>query len=349
MRGKWIPRDGDVVISRDNIIFYVFGYSHPANRVIAYPKYIPENLVGMFDISFLKSVHWKFSGISMYRPRKLFSPDVYVKELSTFTKKLPEYVYHCIFSGKLFIAVPRELIKYVYVPEEGLKRLICKREKDDLERRALQLIELLSTESSVDIEDFGIHGSILLGMHRKGSDIDIAVYGAENYRRVRNALEKLHRSGELKIIFEDDTDLYRKNKGLFLNTKFVVNAIRKYEEIKERYGKMLYHAIHPVKFVCKIKDARESVFRPAIYKISLCDIRPDVDAKPEELVSMIGAYRGYAREGDIIYGVGMLEKVYNTSTGDEWWRIVIGSGIGEEYICHAKNFVTEMRQYPRKG
>lgn len=39
---EWIPRDGDIIVSDDNFIFYTFGYEHPENSIIVFLKYVPE-------------------------------------------------------------------------------------------------------------------------------------------------------------------------------------------------------------------------------------------------------------------------------------------------------------------
>ena len=46
---KWIPRDGDTLVTKDNFIFYVFGYTHPEERVFSFLKYIPSNFGWTWD------------------------------------------------------------------------------------------------------------------------------------------------------------------------------------------------------------------------------------------------------------------------------------------------------------
>jgi predicted nucleotidyltransferase len=90
--------------------------------------------------------------------------------------------------------------------------------------------------------------------------------------------------------------------------------------------------VAPVKFQCTVKDDKEAMFRPAIYKIE--DYKPvestselTKDKIPELVVSMIGCYRNIARTGSKIRVSGMLEKV---ETGEVFHQVVVGTGTSEE-------------------
>ena len=63
---KWTPRDGDAIITKDNFIFYVFGYEHPPNRTLAFLKYIPMEYAKFFPIKYLKK-KWNFKGKTLCR------------------------------------------------------------------------------------------------------------------------------------------------------------------------------------------------------------------------------------------------------------------------------------------
>jgi predicted nucleotidyltransferase len=47
---------------------------------------------------------------------------------------------------------------------------------------------------------------------------------------------------------------------------------------------------------------------------------------------MIGLYRWVARKGQEVEAYGMLEEVRHIKSGVEYYMVVVGSGLGDEYI-----------------
>ena len=330
-------RDGDIIVTKENLVFYAFGYVHPTDRVISYLKYLPKELKPLFPLDFLE-VQWDIQGQKFVRPKDLYTPDNFQKIRNVFHDHFPNYLYSCPYIGDTLIAVPIKNVKKVYRPNESLINLLQKRQLGPLESLAAKLITLLSEITNVPMEDFGIHGSLTMGVSSQFSDIDVTIYGALNYSRVKDGVKRLVNQGRIRYLFEDKADEFRRNKGRFEGTKFVFNAVRKSEEIQERYGQYCYQALKRLSFICKISECWESNFKPAIYGIigiePLEDFELDISQEPIELISMIGRYRGIAEEKERVKVVGMLEKVTNTENGTSKYRVVVGS-IGaqeEEYI-----------------
>jgi len=226
-------------------------------------------------------------------------------------------------------------IKKVYVPKECLHLLKKTRRKDNLQNITLNFINLLSNESNIALEDFGVHGSIALNMHTAKSDIDIVVYGAQNFRRVEATISRLVQAGTLSYVFNNRLDAVRRYKGRYLDKIFMYNAVRKPEDLFSKYGEYKYTPFAHVKFVCTIKDDSEAMFRPAIYKIeqyspSNSSSILSKDKIPQLVVSMIGCYRNVAKKGRQIEVSGMLECVEKIETGEVFHQVVVGSAIGEE-------------------
>jgi len=328
-----MPLDGDTLLMREGFILNVFGYEHPKDLVFAFLKYIPFHFKELFNVRLLERTWW-FRGTELFRTEKLYTAKNYRTFLEVFRKKFPEYVHFCPFRRKEVITAPINRVVEVFVPKERLKALMEAKEKDSLQELALEFVNLVSSESKVPLEDFGVHGSIALGMHSRESDIDIVVYGGRNFRRVEAAIDKLVQEGELTYIFNNRLDAARRFKGRFKNKIFMYNAVRKPEEITVKYGMYRYTPIAPVKFKCKVKDDSEAMFRPAIYKIE--DFTPfegvsiSVDMVPETVVSMIGCYRNVARKGQQIEVSGTLERVENVATGKISYQVVVGTAESEE-------------------
>ena len=336
---SWKPRDGDIIFTSDRFIFYTLGYEHPPDRAFAFLKYIPSEHASLFQIDYLSRT-WSFRGIRLHRAKELYTAENYRLMIETLKGNFNQYVYFCPYRMKEVISVPLTHVREVFIPQDCLKRIIAKSHKDKMENLALELVSMLSAEANVDLDFFGIHGSIALGMHTDKSDIDLAIYGAENFRRVEAAVEKLVIEGKIDYVFASELDRVRKYRGIFGGKIFVYNAIRDFDEIDMEYGENVYEPIKPVKFQCKILDDSEAMFRPAIYRIG--DYTPlnnesHVEEEPIYAVSMIGAYRNIARSGQKIEVSGMLEHVERVEDGEDYYQVVVGTGILEnEYIWPVK-------------
>jgi predicted nucleotidyltransferase len=171
-------------------------------------------------------------------------------------------------------------------------------------------------------------------MHTSKSDIDLAVYGGGNFRRVEKTIHELVKSEMLSYVFSNRLDAIRRHKGRYLKRIFMYNAVRKSENSSSTYGLNRYLPLKNVVFSCVIEDDREAIFRPAIYKVKQCKSETRMDAFkgefPSIVAAMIGCYRNIARRGDTIQVSGMLEKVSNIKTGDTFRQVVVGSASQEE-------------------
>ncbi|MGB8781347.1 MAG: nucleotidyltransferase domain-containing protein [Candidatus Bathyarchaeia archaeon] len=297
-------------------------------------KYIPAKSKKLFNIAYLNNT-WNYRRQKVFRAEKLYTAQNYQSFLETFRHNFPSYVYFCQYRGKEVITAPLNSVKDIYVPKECLHRLAKLQTRDSLQNAALELIKLLSSESQIDTEDFGIHGSIALNMHTPKSDMDLVVYGAQNFRKVEAAINKLAEAGTLSYMSKNRIDAARQCKGKYQGEIFMYNAVRKPEEVNSKYGTAKYHPIAPVRFCCTVKDDSEAMFRPAIYGIENyvpadrgSTLRED--KVPNQVVSMIGCYRNVARRGDRIRVSGMLERVENLETGQVSHQVVVGTGTGEE-------------------
>jgi predicted nucleotidyltransferase len=325
--------DGDVLLTKHGFVFYTFGYEHPSERVSAFLKYIPIERQKNFPLQFIKT-HWKLDSIELVRPMELYSAKNFQTLTKVFRRDLPEYIYNCPFRRKEFVSPPKSLIRTVYVPRQRLQTLLRSRKRDHLQELTVELLNLLSAESGVSIEDFGLHGSIALNMHSADSDIDLVVYGAENFRRLEAVVDSLFKNCK--------SDIRKSNRGEFKGKVFVYNAVRKPEETNVKFGDCRYLPITTIFFRCKIDDDSEAMFRPATYKISRYQplnstSQLEKDQIPRTIVSMVGYYRNFVRKGENVRVSGVLEQVERVKTGNVNYRVVIGSGVNEEeYIAKFK-------------
>jgi predicted nucleotidyltransferase len=278
---------------------------------------------------------WKYGETQLFRAEKLYTAQNYQSFIETFRKNFPDYVYYCYLRNKELISAPLSSIERVYVPKDCLTALTKLEHPDMLQKMALDLIRLLSKESGVGMEDFGIHGSIALNMHAPESDIDFVVYGSQNFRKVEATIARFVNAGVLSYIFSNRLDAARRFQGRYLNKTFMFNATRKPEEVKSKYGMFRFSSIDPVRFQCTVSDDSETMFRPATYKIgnykpldSASELPPD--KIPNRVISNIGCYRNIARQSSEIKVSGKLERVEEIRTGDVFYQVVVGTATSEE-------------------
>lgn len=278
---------------------------------------------------------WKYGKQEVFRAERLYTAQNYQSFLETFRHSFPDYVYSCPFRQKEIISAPLDSVECVYVPRKCLQHLSRLQKRDDLQEATLDLVELLSNESRISMEDFGVHGSIALDMHTPKSDIDLVVYGAQNFRRLEVSISKLVGNGVLSYVSKNRIDAARRYKGKYMEKLFMYNAVRELEEINSKYGMFKYFSLACVKFCCKVKDDTEAMFRPAIYRVENYEPANKTsmlveDKVPRLVTSMIGCYRNVARKGDKIRVSGMLECVENLETGQIYHQVVVGTAKSEE-------------------
>lgn len=278
---------------------------------------------------------WTYGDKKLFRAEKLYTAANYKIFIEALRKNFPAYLYFCPFRNKELISAPIDRIEKVFVPKERLVALRNLKNPDRVQKIALDIVNIISKESSVSLNDFGIHGSIALDMHSELSDIDFVIYGSTNFRLVEAAIDRLVNQGTLRYIFGNRLDRARKFKGKYLDKIWMYTAARKPEELPAKYGNYRFTSVAPLRFECTVTGDTEAIFRPATYPIT--DYKA-IDAKselpkeklPRTVVSNIGCYRNVARKSDKIKVSGTLEQVTSTKTGEVYYQVVVGTATTEE-------------------
>jgi len=331
---NWIPMDGDTFVTKEGFILNTFGYEHPNDRVFAFLKYIPAEYKELFNVEMLERT-WEYSGKQLFRAEKLYTAKNYQTFIEAFRKNFPDYLYYDQYRDKELITAPLNKIEEVFVPREKLVWLRNLPKRDQLQDMALELIELIDKESGVELKDMGVHGSIALNMHAPQSDIDFVVYGTDNFRKVEAGVERMVNAAKLSYIVGNRLDAARKFQGRYKKKIFMYNATRQFEDVKIKYGQYKFTPLDPVRFICTISDDRETMYRPATYKIS--GYKPQdpeselpLDKIPVQVISNIGCYRNIAKKGSQIKVAGKLERVESTSSSEVFYQVVVGTATSEE-------------------
>jgi predicted nucleotidyltransferase len=334
-----IPRDRDFIKTIDNHLFCVVGYLHPLDRITAYLKYFPSSK-GKW-----KNTETYYSrAIDYYHVSQIEKTYNYIKD------NFPDYLYRCPIRNITVSSVPLNKIKKYYQPIERMRHIKNKKNRDLLENKVYDLVNLLS--SSDTKTEIGVTGSILTKTHNLNfSDIDLTIYGMKTNQIIQKNLRNLKSEGsilrgtspveqekwinqrvkklplskkELKRIAKQ-----RWNYGYYKGTYFSLHPIRIENEITEIYGENSYYQIDVVEGTAKITENKESIFLPAVYDVSNVDI-DGINDKVSKIVSYEGVYGNLFEKNEKVKFKGILEQVKGKNPH---LRVIIGgSGLNDGYI-----------------
>jgi predicted nucleotidyltransferase len=329
------PKDRDFVETVEGYLFCVVGYLHPSDGYTAYLKYVPSE-----DGKWMRNGVRYSRSIPYYQVSQVENTYQYLKD------KHPEYILQCPVRNIEVSWVPKNRVKKYYNPQERM-RDIKTDPKDPLEEKLLRLTRIIEETTSCE-DALGVTGSILTKTHNPAfSDIDLTVYGKEESYRVMKALKDLkkeskeikgissqekgewiiHRISKYKLTAEDLMKIAERrwNYGCFEGTYFSIHPTRKDEEITENYGDNIYHRIDEATGKATVSDASESIYLPAVYKVS-----DNETSDISEVVSFEGLYGSLFDKGDTVEYSGILEEL--TGKNSHKRLIVGGAGSPESYI-----------------
>jgi predicted nucleotidyltransferase len=325
-------REGDLIKTKDNVIFDVKGLVHPPSRVIAFPRYIPS------------PTGTRGSGGDLYG--KVYNLAERFKYLQQNTSDL--IVHDAVFDADL-CEVPVENITKRYDPAEKLALLRTSKGLEPLEKKAVTLAEDLREAAGIPWSAIGISGSVLVGLYTAKSDLDPIVYGVDACRKAYAALECLLRDGDSRfkpysrdglqalfgfrskdtvMSFEDFARVERRKEfqGMFEGVDYFVRFVKDWSEVDEQYGDVCYRNSGYAKVTATVADDAEALFTPCTYTIE--DVKVVEGAKLEpisEIASFRGRFCEQARKGEAVTAQGKVERVTNKKTGQEHYRLILGN------------------------
>ncbi|MBX5329294.1 MAG: nucleotidyltransferase domain-containing protein [Candidatus Bathyarchaeota archaeon] len=328
-------RDRDAIITKEGLIFRVFGYSHPVNAYVCDVEYAPAEIFRSDNPKAFrtdgKRVFFKF----------------YEDEGWKFVKdNFPENMIFLPNIGKKVVGVKCANIMETRKPNEGLVKLVEKEPKDELFNALQNVLKIVTEHAGLSRNNFGIFGSLLHGFyHPKFSDIDLIVYGGKNLTELRETLLELYCDGNSQFKNEFENDDSTKGKAWrFRNysaKEFVWHQQRKliYAVFNDRQsGRTIKAEFEPVKDWKEIREAHflegrivlkgwvklfaritedcDSPFIPSIYGIEPLEIiegGTGVD-EIERVVSYMEEFRMQAFKDEKVYVEGNLEEVVTSNS-----------------------------------
>jgi predicted nucleotidyltransferase len=324
-------RDRDGILTREGLIFRVFGYSHPPNAYVCDAEYASAKI---------------FQSKDPRAPRdgkdQLFYKFYNDEGMKLVAKKYPQYlVFHEMLEVKL-VGVFENAISEVKKPEERLAVLLEPGPKDELILAMQRVLNTALENSGLKTKNFGVFGSMLYGFHHpKYSDIDFVIYGKTENAKMRQTLEVLYgkdNSG-LSNEFESD-DAMKGKRWLFKNfdvKDFIWHQRRKmiyglYDD-RARNGRVIKSEFEPVKawheiaseydpetrivqkgwvrIKARVTDDSDAPFIPSVYSIQPLEVfngsRDALEAV--RVFSYMEEFRQQAQNDETVMVEGNLEEV----------------------------------------
>ena len=300
--------EGDYVRTVEGLFFAVKGSRHPDGMVIAYLRYVPD-----------EEGDRVLDGVRYRRVSDLDETTEYLR------LRRPQYLNHVPMLGLTLQTVPLERIESVYDPRERLRQVLQK-PRPGLEATAKRLVEALSTGSGVSTGSFGVSGSLLIGLHREASDVDLNVYGVEEGRSVHEAL-RLLRSIEGWVQPYDSDTVREVLLSRWGKAGVDLDALAEVEIRKVLHGRVegrdyFLRLLRPEPdaapsapvgeaiFRAVVTDSSYSIFTPCSYGLGMFKpVEPEGLGQVSEAVSYRGKFTEQARVGDRVEIRGTLEKV----------------------------------------
>jgi predicted nucleotidyltransferase len=324
-------RDRDAIITRENLIFRVFGCSHPLDAFISDLEYAPSRLFRSYNPKAPRSDR---NGHVFYK----FYEDEGWKFLS---ENYPHYmIFHEMLQGKT-MGVNQSNIFEVRKPDEVLQELAAKKQVDEPIGAMQIVLDNITQHAGLSTKDFGVFGSILHGFHHpKLSDIDLVVYGRAKAAKLRETLQELYRGKSSPFMNEFETDesvggkywrfrnlnpeeyvRHQRKKLIYalfndeesrriIKTEF--EPVKDWTEIRGEYdSKTRIVQKGWVKMVANVTDDSDAFFIPSVYLIEPVETLngPESADEAARIVSYMEEFRLQARRGEAVYVEGNLEEV----------------------------------------
>ena len=335
--------ESSIITTKDGLICQVYGNEHPVESILVKPKYIPTEKLESEGLQYRFISGRKVNRLNMWADKAELK-----KYLASFKKEYPDYILESELHGKnrLFFSIPIDSIERVYFPKRGLSELMTMPEGslDDHLKLVYNFVNFI-LKSGVKIKELGVTYSTLMGHYMSNiSDINIVVYGKNNYWKIMKYLEdakhpllrwknnedwiKFYKGRNRFSIFDKKEFLHimsrKKSEGYFGDTLFLLFGVEKEEEAWFKWGEEKYEPLGLVTVEGIVTDNFSSVVRPGFYEIKNSKIiNKKIDADVKKIVFYSRDYCTIAYPDERIKACGILEKV-NVKSGEDYYRVVVG-------------------------
>ncbi|MFT7413364.1 MAG: putative nucleotidyltransferase [Methylophagaceae bacterium] len=241
----------------------------------------------------------------------------------------PQYLYQSTqFDASFHAVAVKDIVKH-HRPEARLQSVLQRDPRDNIEQKLQQLIPIL-VRFGANGDFLGLTGSMLINQQGPKSDIDLVVFGRQQFQKMRQALKRAVDSGELsdldltlmkdnfhrragELSFDEFSwHEYRKhNKASIDGTKFDIAMVCLSGEIEHDDAQYQKQGMRTI--TTEVIDDLRAYDFPAVYLIN--------DKLTPEVLSFTHTYVGQAKKGELIEISGAVEC--NITTGK--CRLIVGS------------------------
>lgn len=236
----------------------------------------------------------------------------------------PQYLHYSkVIDAHLHAVDSKDIFKH-YSARQQLQLLLQQPPQNQVCKDLQSLCALLG-EQDLDLTQIGITGSILTGVQKNSSDIDLVFYQREHFQHARQSIKSLIQQQKLNALTQHDWqesfqrrdcdlsfaeyvwhELRKYNKGLINERKFDISLSQQDTPDRQHYKKG--------KIVLKVKiiDDSYSFDYPAEFLIEHPEIRA--------IVCFTATYTGQAQTGEWVEVSGQLEI-----SNENEQQIVVGS------------------------
>ena len=322
-------RDRDAIIVENNIIFRVYGYSHPSKGYICDPEYAPADI-------------YKSREPRTYRTRGKKAYFKFFKDegLKFVQQNYPQYMVFYEPLHRNLVGVKEEQIIETRQTDIGLQSLLEKQPNDTLLEALHELFNLLLQRSSLSKAHFGVFGSLLHNFyHPLFSDIDLIIYGEDELRRLKEILSTFY--GEVGSPLRNEFDsvksiegknwnfqnyslseyvwhqkrkqvyavFHDKESGRTIKTEF--ESVKRWKEIENSYeSKTQIVRKGWIKLLARVTDDKDAVYMPSVYQIEPLKILEGEHADNIcRVISYVEEFRLQVKKDEVVVVEGNLECV----------------------------------------